>query len=280
MLFKLLQKLFRLREKAREQRDESGDIVKPFLDHMEDLRWTLIKCGVVLIIAMSAALWQRQPLMQLLEYPVHKASEAVGTRILLRSDSPIDSFMISLKVAFFVGLIFALPFILFFIAEFVLPALTRKEKRLLAPVFTTGLILFLLGAAVSYLYLIPHMLVFFYKDALSLEISPFWTWNNYIRIFTWLTLGFGLMCELPLVILVLASLGIVSYQFLSSTRSYAVAIIMVLAMLVAPTPDPFTFIALSAPILLMYEACIWIVWLMESRRRKRDRQKDIDDLLK
>jgi sec-independent protein translocase protein TatC len=55
---------------------------------------------------------------------------------------------------------------------------------------------------------------------------------------------------------------------------------MVLAMLVAPTPDPFTFIALSAPILIMYEACIWIVWLMESRRRKRDRQKDIDDLLK
>ena len=280
MLFKLLQKLFRLREKARDQRDEHGDVVKPFLDHMEDLRWTLIKCGVVLIVAMSTALWQRHPLMKILEYPVDKASAEVGAKIILRSDSPIDSFMISLKVAFFVGLIFALPFILYFIAEFVLPALTKKEKRMLAPVFIVGLILFLSGAAVSYVYLIPHMLEFFYKDAVSLNIDPFWTWNNYIRIFTWLTLGFGLMCELPLVILVLASLGIVSYQFLASTRSYAVAIIMVLAMLVAPTPDPFTFLALSAPILLMYEACIWIVWLMESRRRKRDKQKDIDDLTK
>src|SRR6476620_684749 len=105
MLFKLLQKLFKLREKAREQRDESGDIVKPFLDHMEDLRWTLIKSLVVLLTSMSVALWQRHPLMKVLQYPVDLASSAVDTKIILRSDSPIDSFMISLKVAFFVGLI-------------------------------------------------------------------------------------------------------------------------------------------------------------------------------
>jgi sec-independent protein translocase protein TatC len=280
MLFKILQKLFRLREKSREQRDENGDVVKPFLDHMEDLRWTLIKCAIVLVVTMSVAFWKRQELMRLLENPVHRASEIVGETIRLRSDNIIDPFMISLKMAFYVGLVFALPIILYFIADFILPALTKKEKRLLAPTFSVGLVLFLAGAAASYFFLMPHMLVFFFNDAKKLGIEAFWTWSNYSKVFTWLTIGFGLMCELPLVILVLASLGIVSHKFLVSTRSYATVIIMVLAMLVAPTPDPFTFLALSAPILLMYEACIWIVWLLEARARKRARARDIDDLVK
>jgi sec-independent protein translocase protein TatC len=280
MLFNILQKLFRLREKVRDQRDEHGDVVKPFLDHMEDLRWTLIKCGIVLLITMSVGFWKRFELMHLLTEPVQQASQALGVEIKLRSGGIVDSFMISLKLAFYCGLIFALPLILYFIADFVLPALTKKEKRVLAPGFGLGLVFFLAGAAASYYYLVPHMLEFFHKDAKAMGIEPFWEWSNYLRIFTWLTIGFGLMCELPLVILLLAMFGIITYQFLASTRSYAVVLILVLAMLVAPTPDPFTFLALSAPILLMYEACIWIVWLMESRRRKRDRQNDIDDLTK
>ena len=99
MLFKILQKLlkqlFNLREKKNgEQRDENGDLVKPFLDHMEDLRWTLIKCGIVLIIFMTAAFVQRERLMRMLEYPVHVASGIVGENIRLRSDNIVDPFMI------------------------------------------------------------------------------------------------------------------------------------------------------------------------------------------
>src|SRR6266508_1917235 len=86
----------------------------------------------------------------------------VGKQIRLRSDNVVESFMISLKLAFYVGMIFSLPFILYFIAEFVLPALTKREKRLLAPGFSLGLIFFLAGAAASYLYIMPDMLAFFY----------------------------------------------------------------------------------------------------------------------
>ena len=279
MLFKILQKLFNLREKSRDQRDEHGDVVKPFLDHMEDLRWTLVKCATILIVCMCVAGWFRIELMDLLQRPVRIASAALGVEIKLRSGGVVDSFTISLKLAFYVGLIFALPPILYFVAEFILPALTAKEKKILAPGFTLGFIFFLAGAAASYYYLMPHMIEYFHRDAVKLGIEPFWEWSNYIRIFTWLTIGFGLMCELPLVVILLSIVGIISHAFLKSTRSYATVLIMVLAMLVAPTPDPMTFLALSASILLMYEACIWIVWLMESRRRKREQAAVVDDLV-
>lgn len=283
MLFNIFhqisQKLFKLRE-DREQRDEHGDVVKPFLDHMEDLRWTIIKCALVLVLAMVSSFTFRKELMKVLKYPLMIADPSGQMASVIRSDGIIDSFMISLKLSFYVGIIVALPFLLYFIAQFVLPALTKKEKRALVIGFSVGAIFFVCGAAVSYLYLVPHTLTFFWGDAHEMELNPLWTWKSYISIFTWLTLGFGLMCEVPLIVILLASIGIVNFKFLSSTRSYAITGIMVLSAIVAPSPDPMTLIALALPIIAMYEGCIWVTWLMERRRRKLEKDSVVDDLLK
>jgi sec-independent protein translocase protein TatC len=125
-------------------------VVKPFLDHMEDLRWTLIKCVVWCYRrdehgAVAAPSADEDP----------GVSGGQGERGGRSEDHPAERqpdrlVHDQLEGRLFVGLIFALPFILYFIAEFVLPALTKKEKRMLAPVFIVGLILFLSGAAVSY----------------------------------------------------------------------------------------------------------------------------------
>jgi sec-independent protein translocase protein TatC len=248
MLFNIFQKLVSLRKKHEEARDENGDVVKPFLDHMEDLRWTIIKCVLVLILAMCGAFYFRGELMGLLKHPLDIADPTGTISATIRSDNIIDSFMISLKVAFYVGLIVALPFLLYFIAQFVLPALTNKEKRALTIGFSLGSVFFVAGASISYFNLVPHTLTFFWDDAHKMQVNPLWTWKSYISIFTWLTLGFGLMCEVPLVIMLLASIGIVNYKFLSSTRAYAVTI-------------------------------IFVTWLLESKRRKQEKDKDLNDLL-
>ena len=99
--------------------------------------------------------------------------------------------------------------------------------------FSLGSLFFVAGAAASYFYLVPHTLSFFWDDAHKMQVNPLWTWKSYISIFTWLTLGFGLMCEVPLVIILLASIGIVNYKFLASTRAYAITILFVLAAIVA-----------------------------------------------
>jgi sec-independent protein translocase protein TatC len=279
MLFNIFQKLINLRKKHEETRDERGDVVKPFLDHMEDLRWTIIKCAIVLVTAMIAAFWNRGELMRLLKHPLDLADPSGVMSKTIRSDTIIESFMISLKLAFYVGIIMALPILLYFVAEFVLPALTRKEKRALTIGFSVGSVFFLAGAATSYFYLVPHTLTFFWGDAHKMDLNPLWTWRSYVSIFTWLTIGFGLMCEVPLVILLLASVGIVNHKFLASTRSYAITIIFVLAAVVAPSPDPMTLFLLAVPIVAMYEGCIWVTWMMESRRRKREKENVVDDLI-
>jgi sec-independent protein translocase protein TatC len=83
--------------------------------------------------------------------------------------------------------------------------------------------------------------------------------------------GFGLLGELPPVMIVLALLGIVSHAWLAKTRVYAIVIILALAAFVAPTPDPMTFLMLGLPIILFYELCIWIIWLLERNRRKKEK---------
>jgi sec-independent protein translocase protein TatC len=279
MLIPLLQNLFKLRERRPVERDEQGDVVKPFLDHMEDLRWTILKCASVLVVAMIIAFSYRSDLMRLLKYPLLIADPTGKINETIRSDNLIDSFMITFKMAFYVGIAAALPVILYFIADFVLPALTKKEKRVLIPGFLIGVVFFAVGAAASYFYILPHTVSFFWQDSQNVDLNPLWTWKSYISFFTWLTIGFGLMCEVPLIVLLLASFGIVNYKFLSSTRNYAITIILVLAAVVAPTPDPITFLVLGTPVILMYEACIWIVWAIEARRRKREKDQVVDDLV-
>ncbi len=281
MLFNILTKLFKLREQhPADQRDENGDIVKPFLDHMEDLRWVVIKVLAVLVTLMVASFWFRKDLMQVLMHPLYIADPSGTIASNLRTDTVVASFMISFKLAFYAGIAIGLPFILYFIADFVLPALTKKEKRILLPGFLVGVLFFAAGGLASYFYITPHTIKFFWDDTADMGLHPLWTWSSYISFFTWLTIGFGLMCEVPLIVLLLAGFGIVNHQFLSNTRNYAYVIIFVLAAVVAPTPDPVTFLILATPIILMYEACIWIVWGLERRRRKEERQREIDDLTK
>ena len=83
--------------------------------------------------------------------------------------------------------------------------------------------------------------------------------------------GFGLLGELPPVMTVLAALGLVTYAWLAKTRVYAIVIILALAAFIAPTPDPMTFLMLGIPIIVLYEICIWIAWLLERRRRKQEK---------
>lgn len=267
----LLQQLFKVREKS------DGDIIKPFLDHMEDLRWMLIRILISVVSAMILAMCFREDLMQVIQLPLHLADPSGEMAKALRVDTVFGSFMISLKIAFYVGIIGALPFIVYFVADFVLPALTRKEKQALIPGFFVGLLFFALGALVSYFYIMPFTLKFFWDDAAKMGLTALWTWTSYISMFTWMILGFGLMCELPVIVVMMAMIKVVNFQLLSTTRPYAHSVIMVLACIVAPTPDPVTFLIMALPIMALYEACIWVVWGIERARAKKLKETESGD---
>lgn len=257
-----LNKFFQFREKS------DGEIIKPFLDHMEELRWTLIKMGITLAVAMVIAFFFVNDLMALVQQPLIAVDPKLLGKIVTRSI--VDSFVISLMLAFFAGLTLALPFLGYFALSFILPALTRQERKYLFPGIFGSFCLFLTGTLVSYHYILPETLRFFYDYSHKMQVEILWEWKDYISFCAWLTIGFGLLCQLPVVMIALALLGIVSYRFLAKTRPYAITIILILAAVVAPTPDPVTFISLGAPIILLYEICIWIVWLLDRRKKRQE----------
>lgn len=240
-----------------------GESSKPFLEHLEDLRWTIVKMAITLIAAMIVCFAFRTALVHVMQAPLHDIDQKIGA---LRALGITDSIVISFHLAFYAGIVLSFPLLLYFIAEFVLPALNAVEKRFLLPAILVSFGLFLLGVLVCYFWLMPKTILFFFRDTESLGWTPTWTVQEYYSFATRFTLGFGLAFELPVVVLALVRFGLVTYQFMRRTRPYAVVLIFILATIITPTPDILTLVAMALPMCLLYESCIWIAWFMQRRK--------------
>jgi sec-independent protein translocase protein TatC len=235
---------------------------KPFLEHLEDLRWTVVKMAITLIVAMIVCFAFRSLLVRVMQAPLRAVDPQVGA---LKALGVTDSLVISFHLAFYAGIVVSFPLLLYFVAEFVLPALTAVEKRFLLPAIAGSFALFLLGVLVCYFWLLPRTILFFFRDTKSLGWAPTWTVQQYYSFVTKFVLGFGLAFELPVVVLALVYFGLITYKFMARTRPYAVVLVFLLATIIAPTPDLLTLVAMALPMCLLYESCIWVAWLMERR---------------
>src|SRR5207244_2545958 len=133
---------------------------KPFLEHLEDLRWTIVKIAITLGIAMIVCFTFRSTLVRVLQAPLRDVGSQIGT---LKALGITDSIVISFHLAFYAGIVLSFPLLLYFIAEFVLPALTALEKRFLLPAILVSFALFLLGVTVCYFCLLPNTIIFFFR---------------------------------------------------------------------------------------------------------------------
>src|ERR1043165_5767986 len=226
---------------------------KPFLEHLEDLRWTVVKMAIAVFGAMVVCFLFRQTLVRVMQAPLHNVDPQVGS---LKALGITDSLVISFHLAFYAGVVISFPLLLYFLAEFVLPALTALEKRFLFPAIGVSFALFLLGVTISYFWLLPKTILFFFRDTESLGWAPTWTVQQYYSFVTRFTIAFGLAFELPVVVLALVQFGLITYKFMARTRPYAVVLIFILATIITPTPDILTLVAMALPMCLLYESCI------------------------
>jgi sec-independent protein translocase protein TatC len=249
--------------------EPQGGEVKSFVEHLEDLRWMLIKMLAVLGVTVVLCFFYAKPLLAVIKWPLQRIGE--DPEKFLRTLQVVGGFNLAMELALYAGIVLACPFLLYFLAQFILPGLTAREKRLLAPAFSAGVGLFLAGAALAYLVVIPAGLRFFIEYNKYLGIRSEWTVDNYVSFVSHMTLAFGLCFELPLVVLALAKLGIVSHKFLRDKRSYVIVLIFIVAGVITPTTDMLNQTLLALPMCLLYEACIWIAWWME---RKKGRESE------
>jgi sec-independent protein translocase protein TatC len=313
--------------------DEEGGPVKSFLEHLEDLRWVLIKSlaalGVGFVVCLVAGDW----VVSALTYPIKRARVhypastqvvtflfgtnrlgvfrlppaqlqaldlgtnqfitfhiqpvTVGTNLVLglRADSdsteaqklaigvysfsPAGAFIVAVQVAMYAGILLASPFILFFVANFVFPALKMKEKKYIYQGMLYGFGLFVTGVAFCYFALMPIALSASvrYTEWLGFGVAQ-WRAEEYISFVSKFMLGMGLGFEMPVVLLVLVKIGILNYSMLAKSRRYVIVISFVLGA-VLTTPEIITQILMALPLLVLFEITIWIAWYWERKEKKR-----------
>ncbi len=249
--------------------DESrpGFETKPFLAHLEDLRWTIIRCVCALAVGVTICAFTARYILKALYQPYIAAGQDPHD---LLNWGVVDPFSIHMEISVFGGITLALPLMLYFVGQFLLPALTPREKRFIAPIFAAGTGLFIIGISFCYGFVLKAAILFFLDYSHYLGFNATWTAKALIDFEVQMLIGFGLAFEFPLVIIVLNLFGLVSSQQLASKRRHAALIIFIAACCIIPSTDPFSLSLLTVPLYVLYEACIGIARIVESRKKKKD----------
>jgi len=333
-----------------------GGPIKPFLDHLEDFRFMVMKCVVAVVVGMMAALIGSPYIVKFLTWPLERAQQIEqvntnpdkrvvpvqlgsgivshihesdlkqlakssglkgsftntteitairlvpskkldvnGTRfelelqvdnnssasvpwhVQLKAYGPLKSFFIALKIGLYGGITISVPFILFFIAQFVLPALRVKEKKWVFKLASMGTVLFMLGVAFCYFVIMQVALWASVGFAGMLGFgADEWQADEYIGFVCKFMVGMGVAFQMPMVLLFLVKIGILDYHKLSRLRMYAVVVNIILAAVITPTGDPVTLSLVAVPLQLLYELSTLISWFMARRREEEEAAFDAD----
>jgi sec-independent protein translocase protein TatC len=244
---------------------------KPFLDHLTDLRSTLLKIVGVFLILAVASFVAIKPLATWLRMPLDRLEERKGMErgeIELTTLGPQKGFTALMSIAFGAAVGLSLPFTLWFIAQFVRPGLTRRERHAVAPALAAGVLLFVAGVLFAFFVTSPLLLNFLWSLFETLGWENTWTVNYYYGFLTQFLLVSGLTFELPLVLTVLVRLEVLTIAQLSRFRRHAIIAILVVSAMFTP-PDAASMFMVAGPMYLLYEASIVVSVFLGRRRARR-----------
>ncbi len=241
----------------------------PFLDHLEELRWRLIwsftAVGVGSVIGF--ALLRYFNALELLTRPIRAARDDPDFQLIYLS--PADPFFITLKLAILVGLILAVPVVVYHVWSFFSPALEKHEKRAIVPAMYLGTVLFAAGVAMAYFIALPVSLEFFKLfegESMREQLEIRETLGFVIK----MLVAFGAIFELPVVVMVLTAIGLVTPKFLRSKRRHAAVFMTVLASMITPGDVITLTVLMLLPLLFLYELSIVLSSGIYKRKMQRE----------
>ncbi|MCH7947245.1 MAG: twin-arginine translocase subunit TatC [candidate division Zixibacteria bacterium] len=232
----------------------------PFLDHLEDLRWRLLKAVISLIVAAGGCFYFADQILAFIIKPLG------DTQLFVTEVT--GSFYAYLKISLIAGVMAALPLIFYQLWSFISPGLYREEKIYVLPLVAASTLLFIGGAAFCYYLILPIALSFLIGYSGDL-LSPIITVGSYISFTGMLLLAFGFGFEIPVIAYFLGKIGIITTRTLIKGRRYAVVFIIILAAILTP-PDFTTQILLAVPLYILYEISIIIVHFTGYKPEKSD----------
>ncbi len=246
------------------RRRPSKDANLPLLEHVLALRKVLVMSAFAVLVGSVIGWFFSDQVFAYLAGPVSILGD-----IKFITTTPMEPMLVKIKVSMFIGVTLALPVLMWQIWSFVLPALKQNERKYLYIIVPSSVLLFLAGAALCFYIVLPLGIKFLiYAGSGGVQSTPFVTKTSYLSFIITFLLTFGFVFQLPIVLLILIRIGILTPQTLAKKRRWAILTIVILAVVISPTPDLVTQFLMAGPMYLLYELSIWLGYLVVRSREK------------
>lgn len=237
-----------------------NEIEMPFLDHLEELRWRIIRALVAVAVATIACFFISDFILDFLLVTTKNLRTDINLQVLKVQ----TVFIIKLEIALIFGIVLSLPYIFYQIWAFIAPGLFEKERKYVIPAILFATLSFIIGSSFAFFIIVPFALDFF------LSLAPPSVTNNialdfYFGFVVRIVLVFGIVFELPILSILLTKIGLLTPRILKKYRRYAIIAIFIGAAILTP-PDPTTQVMLGIPLIILYEITIWLSYLFQKKK--------------
>jgi sec-independent protein translocase protein TatC len=269
--------------KAIQEKGKTMESEMSFFEHLEALRWHLIRAAAsVLVFAIVAFCNFDFLLNNIIMGPFH--GDFWTYRMMCKfghsfcitklngqiiNTEMAGQFMLQINQSILIGIIVSIPYILWELWRFIKPALLAKERKAASGFVFYATLLFVLGILFGYYIIAPESISFLAAYTVSPTIQNFFNINSYVSMVATITLILGIVFELPMIIYILASLGILSGTFMRRTRRYSVVILLIIGAVISPSPDFLTTMISTVPLFALYEVGIIVASVVEKKREKK-----------
>lgn len=243
------------------------------LQHLEELRNRLIKIFIAAAFGFAACYWKAEELLTILMKPLTEVLPEGSTLIFT---GLTEGFFTQLKVGLLAGVFLTSPYIIYQIWAFVSPALYKKERTIMIPVAFFSALFFVGGACFGYFLVFPYGFKFLVGIFETNIIQPLPSIKEYLSLATKMLIAFGVVFELPLVVLVLSRLGLVTHKTMRKYQKFAILGIFVVGAMLTP-PDVFTQMMMAGPLILLYEMSIWVAYFFGKKKDLIEETEETSD---
>jgi sec-independent protein translocase protein TatC len=275
--------------KAIKEKGQTMEAEMSFFDHLEALRWHLVRAAIAICVFTAGAFyfydfifdtvimgpsrpnfWTYRMLCKLGDYLHRDGFCITKININLLNTEMAGQFTLQINSALLIGITLGFPYLLWELWRFIKPALHEKEQKAARGFVMYATFLFIIGVLFGYYVITPESINFLAGYTVSSQIENKFSIDSYLSSVATLTLATGIVFELPILVYVLSSLGILTAKFMRETRRYAVVVILIIAAVVTPTPDMMTMTVVSIPLFILYEVGIMVSAVVEKRKKARE----------
>lgn len=280
--------------KAIKQKSKSMEAEMSFFDHIEELRWHLVRSSIAIIVITigvfafydeifdgiimgpsKPTFWTYRMMCEIGAWLNRPGMCVDKINVTLINTEMAGQFTLQINSSLLIGVTLGFPYLLWELWRFIKPALHEKERKAASGFVFYASFLFALGVLFGYFVISPMSIKFLSSYTVSDKIKNLFDIDSYISSVATLTLATGAVFELPILIYILANLGILTSKIMKSTRRYAIVIILIIAAVVTPTPDMLTMTVVSIPLFVLYEVGIVVAGVVEKRKLKRAQELDL-----